>query len=87
MPAGTEILAQRNEKRVKLIINRRGAAVLKKSLNIMVIVRFEQTDPLPNPAGVGVDNKDGIPSGVKQNRIRGLRADAVEGEKTLAQTT
>ena len=41
--------------------------------------------PLENAADVGIDDEDGMISGVKRNRVGGFRCDAIQVQKLLAE--
>jgi len=82
-----EMLAGMDDQRVVLIKQRRigREILLEELLNLLVrMSSVRQVVALQNPPCVRIDNKDGVPSGIKQNGIGCFRTDAVNSEKLLA---
>ena len=75
-----------HEERVVLLIRRQvpGNPLLEVLLDRVIFAGPEESDPAADPFGVRVDDKDRVAAGVQEDRVRGLRTDAVLGEEVGA---
>src|SRR5213594_316683 len=77
--AATQGLRVAHEERVVLLIRRQvpGNPLLEVSLDRAIFAGPEESDPATDPFGVRIDDEDRVAARVQQDRVRGLRADAI----------
>jgi hypothetical protein len=54
-------------------------------LYLIIIIRLEKPDALPDPPRIGVDDENRLPGRIEENGVGGFRTDAMKGEETIAQ--